>query len=129
MGIAGAIIGAVVVVMLNTMTAFVPIALAKVAKEILTPASNLMINPVMPIIFWLAAMDAGKLTGMWSTVLGGLGHMVMGNSLPGLVLGILIGQSIEEKGVTKSVKIMISVVVVLFLVIAYARGFFAKLGF
>ena len=129
MGIAGGIIGAVVVVMLNTMAAFVPIELAKVAKEILTPASNLMINPVMPIIFWLAAMDAGKLTGMWSTVLGGLGHMVMGNSLPGLPLGILIGQSIEEKGVTKSVKIMISVVVVLFLVIAYARGFFAKLGF
>ena len=41
MGIAGGIIGAVVVVMLNTMAAFVPIELAKVAKEILTPKGGI----------------------------------------------------------------------------------------
>ena len=38
----------------------------------------MMINPVMPIVFWLAALDAGKLTGVWATVLGGLAHMIMG---------------------------------------------------
>ena len=88
----------------------------------------MMINPVMPIVFWLAALDAGKLTGVWATVLGGLAHMIMGNAVPGIVLGILIGQTIDESGYNKSVRIMITIVVILFIVIAYFRGFFAKLG-
>ena len=128
MGIAGGFIGAIVVTFLNTVAFLIPAALSQIAKEILSPAAALMINPVMPIVFWLAALDAGKITGVWATVLGGMAHMIMGNAVPGIVLGILIGQTIDENGYNKSVKVMITIVIILFVVIAYFRGFFAKLG-
>lgn len=127
MAIAGAVTGAIVVALLNTAASLIPESLSIVAKSILGPAANLMINPIMPIIFWLAALDAGKRTGIWGTALGGLAHMIMGNAVPGIVLGILIGQSSEESGYNKSVKIMIAIVVVLFGAIGYFRGFWVKL--
>lgn len=127
MFLAGSLIGAIVVLFMNTIASIIPEVAAIAARDILGPASNLMINPVMPIIFWLAALDAGKTTGVWGTVLGGLAHMIMGNAVPGIVLGILIGQSAEEGGYTKSVKIMITIVVVLFMIISYFRGFHTKL--
>ena len=128
MGIMGGFIGAIVVTFLNTVASLIPTALSQIAKEILSPAAALMINPVMPIVFWLAALDAGKITGVWATVLGGMAHMIMGNAVPGIVLGILIGQTIDENGYNKSVKVMGAIVIVLFIAIAYFRGFFAKLG-
>lgn len=128
MGTVGGIIGAIIVAFLNTVAFLIPASLSNIAREILSPAAAMMINPVMPIVFWLAALDAGKLTGVWATVLGGLAHMIMGNAVPGIVLGILIGQTIDESGYNKSVRIMITIVVILFIVIAYFRGFFAKLG-
>lgn len=128
MGIVGGIIGAIIVAFLNTVAFLIPASLSNIAREILSPAAAMMINPVMPIVFWLAALDAGKLTGVWATVLGGLAHMIMGNAVPGIVLGILIGQTIDESGYNKSVRIMITIVIILFIVIAYFRGFFAKLG-
>jgi uncharacterized protein (TIGR03580 family) len=124
---AGAGVGAIVVLFMNTISSVIPEVASMIAKNVLGPASSLMINPVMPIIFWLAALDAGKVTGIWGTILGGLAHMIMGNAVPGVVLGILIGQSVEEKGYSKSVNIMIAIVTVLFIVIAYFRGFFPKL--
>lgn len=127
MAVAGALVGALVLVFLNTISSVIPKVAAVTAQNVLGPASNLMINPVMPIIFWLAALDAGKVTGVWGTILGGLAHMIMGNAVPGIVLGILIGQSVEESGYDKSVKIMISIVIVLFIVIAYFRGFFLNI--
>ncbi|WP_291255516.1 DUF4311 domain-containing protein [Fusobacterium sp.] len=128
MGVVGGIIGAIVITFLNTVAFLIPLSLANIAKEILSPAAAMMINPVMPIVFWLAALDAGKITGIWATVLGGLSHMIMGNAVPGIVLGILIGQTIDESGYNKSVKIMITIVIVLFVIIAYFRGFLGKLG-
>ncbi|MBE6083319.1 DUF4311 domain-containing protein [Acidilutibacter cellobiosedens] len=127
MFISGSVIGAVTVLFMNTIASVIPKVAAVTAKNILGPASDLMINPIMPIIFWLAALDSGKITGIWATILGGFSHMIMGNAVPGLVLGILIGQSVESGGYNKSVKIMIGVVTVLFVVIAYFRGFFDKL--
>lgn len=123
----GAITGAIVVVFLNTLASVVPESMSVIAKNILGPAASLMINPVMPIIFWLAALDAGKTTGIAGTILGGLAQMIMGNAVPGIVLGILIGQSIEENGYSKATNIMITIVTVLFTVIAYFRGFFDKI--
>lgn len=128
MGIVGGVLGAIIVAFLNTVAFLIPASLSNIAREILSPAAAMMINPVMPIVFWLAALDAGKLTGVWATVLGGLAHMIMGNAVPGIVLGILIGQTIDESGYNKSVRIMITIVVVLFVIIAYFRGFFTKLG-
>lgn len=129
MAIVGAGVGAVVVTFLNTLSAMVPQKLSMIAGKVLTPAANLMINPVMPIIFWLAAIDAGKTTGMWATVLGGVSHLVTGNATPGIVLGILVGQTAETNGYkNRTTQVLIVIVVVMFIAIAYFRGFFQKLG-
>jgi len=126
---AGAMIGAVVVTFLNTMSSIIPTKFSLIASNVLTPATNWMLNPVMPAIFWLAAIDAGKSTGIWGTVLGGVSTIVSGNAVPGIVLGILIGKSAEENGYKSGVvQILIVIVVVMFVAIAYFRGFFTKLG-
>ncbi len=127
MGVAGAIIGAVVVAALNLLANAIPESLAVIASGILSPAANLMINTVMPIIFWLAALDAGKITGIWGTVLGGLAYLIMGNAVPGCVLGIIVGQSVEDNGYNKTVKVMLAVIAALFIVIGIGRGFWGKL--
>lgn len=123
MALAGAAVGAVVVAFLNTVAALVPASAAEVAGNVLGPASSMMINPVMPIIFILAALDAGRHTGVAAVILGGLAQMIMGNAVPGAILGILIGKSVEEQGYSKSTWVMISIVALLFILIAYFRGF------
>lgn len=129
MFVAGTAIGAVVVAFLNTAASLVPDKLASIGQEILGPATSWLINPVMPVVFWLAAIDAGKTTGIWSTILGGISGVVSGNALPGIVLGILIGKSAEEHGYDSNVvKILIAIVFVVFFAIAYFRGFFQQLG-
>lgn len=127
MMLAGSAVGGVVVVFLNTMASIIPEKLSVIASSVLGPATSWLINPVMPAIFWLAAVDAGKTTGLWGTILGGVSALVSGNAVPGVVLGILIGKSAEENGYkNKVVQILIALVVILFVVIAYFRGFFAK---
>ena len=127
MMMAGSVVGALVVIFLNTMASIIPEKLSLIASEVLGPATTWLINPLMPAIFWLAAMDAGKTTGMWGTVLGGVSALITGNATPGVVLGILIGKSAEENGYkSKVVQILIAIVVILFVAIAYFRGFFGK---
>lgn len=127
MAVAGAVTGAVTVTLLNTIASMIPESLSVIAQSILGPASALMINTVMPIIFVLAAIDSGKITGIWGLVLAGLAQLIMGNATPGAVLGIIIGQSIEDNGYNKSVKIMILIVAILYIVIGYGRGFWTNL--
>ena len=125
MMVAGAIVGGVLVVFLNTLSSIIPEKLSLIASEVLTPATTWLLNPVMPAIFWLAAIDAGKSTGLWGSILGGISALVTGNAVPGIVLGILIGKSAEENGYkSKVVQILIAIVVVMFVAIAYFRGFF-----
>ncbi len=128
MMLVGSVIGALVVTFLNTLASSIPESLSVIAKEILSPASSMMMKTVMPIIFWLAALDAGKRTGIWGTILGGCAQMIMGNAVPGIVLGILIGETIEENGFNRPAQVMLGIVIAMFVVIAYFRGFFAKLG-
>lgn len=124
---AGSVIGGLLVVFLNTMSSIIPEKLSLIASEVLTPATGWLLNPVMPAIFWLAAIDAGQQTGMWGTILGGVSALVSGNAVPGIVLGILIGKSAEENGYkSRIVQVLIAIVVILFIVIAYFRGFFGK---
>src|SRR5699024_1200758 len=119
--------GGLVVVFLNTLASIIPQKLSDIASGVLGPATSWLINPVMPAIFWLAAVDAGKTTGLWGTILGGVSALITGNAVPGVVLGILIGKSAEENGYTsRIVQILIAIVVILFIAIAYFRGFFAN---
>lgn len=127
MMLAGAGVGAVVVVFMNTLAQIIPEKLSLIAQNVLTPATSWLLNPVMPAIFWLAAIDAGKTVGIWGTVLGGVSALISGNAVPGIVLGILIGKSAEENGYkSRMVQILIAIVVVMFVAIAYFRGFFTQ---
>jgi len=109
----GTAVGIVVVVVLNTLASLIPVALATVASGILQPAAAWLLNPVMPIIFWIAAIDAGKSTGIAATIAGTLAAIFIGNAVPGLVLGILIGATVEEHGYNKAVIIMMVVTAIL----------------
>lgn len=127
MMLAGAGVGAVVVVFMNTLAQIIPEKLSLIAQNVLTPATSWLLNPVMPAIFWLAAIDAGKTVGIWGTVLGGVSALISGNAVPGIVLGILIGKSAEENGYkSRMVQILIAIVVIMFVAIAYFRGFFTQ---
>lgn len=124
----GAAVGAVVVAFLNTLASLIPEKLSDIASNVLTPATSWLINPVMPAIFWLAAMDGGKFTGLWGTILGGVSAVISGNAVPGVVLGILLGKAAENNGYkSNSFRIMLAIVIIMFAAIGYFRGFWATL--
>lgn len=127
MAMAGGVIGAIAVAFLNTTAMAVPGAIQMVAMAVLVPAANLLINTVMPIVFWLAALDAGKRTGIWGTALGGLAQLIMGNAVPGVVLGILIGKGVDDSGWNRVTKVLLAAVIVLFVLSAFFRGVDLKL--
>lgn len=127
MAIACTIIGMIVVLFLNTTTSAIPESLKLTATKVLVPAANLLVSTVMPVIFWLAAIDAGRRSGFWGTLFGGLAQLIMGNAVPGLVLGILIGKGVDDAGWNKVMKIMLAVVIVLFVLSGYFRGFDMKM--
>ncbi|WP_326687466.1 MULTISPECIES: DUF4311 domain-containing protein [unclassified Streptomyces] len=122
MAFCGAGVGIVLISVLNTTAASIPHSLQKVAADVLGPASEWLINPVMPIIFWMAAVDAGRRTGGWGTVLGGLAHVVMGNAVPGIVLGIVVGKGLDDLGWTRLTRTLVGAVTALFVVSAFLRG-------
>ena len=127
MAFVGMIIGMVLVAVMNSTAVAVPSSLQAVASKVLVPAANWLINPVMPIVFWIAAMDAGQRTGMWGTILGGLAHLIMGNAVPGVVLGILIGKGLDDMGWSRITKTLVAAVILLFAFSAFFRGFDANL--
>ncbi|WP_271494762.1 DUF4311 domain-containing protein [Enterococcus sp. 5H] len=123
MGISGAVVGMIVVAFLNTTASAIPESLQVTAVAVLVPAANLLINTVMPVLFWLAAIDAGKRSGLWGTIFGGLATMIMGNAVPGVVLGILIGKGVDESGWNKVTKSMMAAIILLFVLSGFFRGF------
>jgi uncharacterized protein (TIGR03580 family) len=116
-------VGAIVVAFLNSTAAAIPEALQVTAVAVLVPAATTLINIVMPVIFWLAALDAGKRTGFWGTLFGGIAQLIMGNAVPGVVLGILIGKGVDEIGWSKVTKMMMVAIVALFILSGFFRGF------
>lgn len=127
MAFACTFIGIVVVLFLNTTTSAIPEALKTTATSVLVPAANLLVSTVMPVIFWLAALDAGRRSGFWGTLFGGLSQLIMGNAVPGLVLGILIGKGVDDSGWNRIMKIMLISIIILFTLSGYFRGFDMKL--
>ena len=123
MGIASAVIGIVVVAFLNVTSSSIPESLQVTAVKVLVPAATLLINTVMPIIFWLAAIDAGRRSGLFGTIFGGFAALIIGNAVPGVVLGILIGKGVEEIGWTRITRIMLIAVILLFVLSGFFRGF------
>ena len=127
MAVAGALIGMIVVTVMNSTAVAIPPPLQAIATKVLVPAANWLINPVMPIVFWMAAIDAGQRTGLWGTVLGGLSHLIMGNAVPGIVLGILIGKGVDDTGWNRVTKTLLIAVVILFVSSGFFRNFDVRL--
>lgn len=127
MAFACAFIGMIVVLFLNTTTSVIPDSLKITATKVLVPAANLLVATVMPVIFWLAALDAGRRSGFWGTLFGGFAQLIMGNAVPGLVLGILIGKGVDDSGWNRVMKIMLVAVIILFVMSGYFRGFDLKM--
>lgn len=123
MAIVGAVIGAAIVTFLNATSSAIPSSLQVTAVDVLVPAATLLISTVMPIVFWLAALDAGKRTVFWGTLFGGLAQLIMGNAVPGVVLGILVGKGVDELGWSRLTKILFVTVIILFVLSAFFRGF------
>lgn len=126
MAITCTIVGMIVVLFLNITTSAIPDSLKTTATAVLVPAANLLVAMVMPVIFWLAALDAGRRSGFWGTLFGGLAQLIMGNAVPGLVLGILIGKGVDDSGWNRVMKVMLVAVIVLFVLSGYFRGFDMK---
>ncbi|MCX7206821.1 MAG: DUF4311 domain-containing protein [Proteobacteria bacterium] len=127
MALACGLIGMAVVAFLNTTASAVPPSLQVTAVKVLVPAANMLVNIIMPVIFWLAAIEAGKRSGFWGTIFGGLAQLIMGNAVPGLVLGILIGKGVDDGGWNRITKSMMFSVVMLFVLSAFFRGFDLKM--
>jgi uncharacterized protein (TIGR03580 family) len=123
MGFAGAIIGAILIAFLNATATAIPEALQVSAVAVLVPAATILINTVMPVLFWLAAIDAGKRSGFWGTLFGGIAQLIMGNAVPGVVLGILVGKGVDEIGWNRVTKSMLAAVILLFIFSGFFRGF------
>ncbi|WEV43602.1 DUF4311 domain-containing protein [Lactobacillus sp. ESL0684] len=123
MGIVGAIIGSIVVAFLNLTSSALPQSLQITAVKVLVPAATLLINTVMPVIFWLAAIDAGKRSGMFGTIFGGFAQLIMGNAVPGVVLGILVGKGVDESGWNKITKSILIATILLFVLSGFFRSF------
>ena len=121
------LIGAVLIAFLNTSATAVPEELRTTAVKVLMPAANILVDVAMPVIFWLAAIGAGKRAGFWGTLFGGLAHMIMGNAVPGVVLGILIGKGVDEGGWNHVTRVMMGAVIMLFLLSGFFRGFDIKM--
>lgn len=128
MGLAGSVVGAVFYTLLNMSVSLVPVTVSSTMQSVLTPAiTNMML--VMDILYILAAIQNGKYTGTWGLILGAVSRMVVGSATPGAILGILTGKTIELNGIKSKVSIIfIVLMVVLWLLVAYFRGFFVTMA-
>jgi uncharacterized protein (TIGR03580 family) len=124
----GAVIGAASMLFFMSMASVVPARMAEVAQNIMVPAADAMMDYLMPVIFMLSAIDGGVHTGVSAILYGGVAQMVMGNAVPGCVMGILVGKAVEVDGWKRSTIILFSVVTGLFVVVAYFCGFFDTLA-
>jgi len=108
---------------LNVTTASIPASLQVTAVKVLVPAADTLINMVMPILFWLAAIDAGRRSGLFGTAFGGIAAMIMGNAVPGVVLGILVGKGVDDLGWTRITRVILIATILLFVISGFFRGF------
>lgn len=126
MGIVGAIVGAIAFIILNAVPSFVPTNVTGTLSAILSSAITYFMI-IMQVLYLIAALDNGPITGAWGIILGSIAYLVTGNATPGLVLGILTGETIKKNGVKSKISIIfIVLMIVVWVLIAYFRGFFPQ---
>lgn len=117
----GALLGMALVALFNGAFWLLPASTKAAAVAVLVPAAKWFVNPVMPAFFWLAAMDAGKRTGIWGTAFGGVSHFVFGNAVPGIMLGVFLGKRIEDIGWNRATIVWLCVIVAGFVLVGFVR--------
>lgn len=127
MALAGAAVGAVFYPIINMSAQLVPSYVSASMTKVFSPAvSNMLI--VMDCLYLIAALDNGKYTGIAGVILGAVSKMVVGSATPGLILGILTGKTVEMNGIKSKVSVVfIVIMIILWGLIAYFRGFFPKM--
>lgn len=122
-GLGGMIVGAVMMPMIILICKLIPSQLSEVASGVLTPAATWLFTYIMPVIFLIAAMDAGKKIGTMALLFGVLSQFISGNAIPGIVLGILVGSSWMHSGVRSTqFWFLLILISIMFVLIAYFRG-------
>ncbi|ATZ16105.1 uncharacterized protein (TIGR03580 family) [Entomoplasma freundtii] len=122
-GLGGMIVGAIMMPTIILICKLIPTELSEVASGVLTPAATWLFTYIMPVIFLIAAMDAGKKVGTMALLFGVLSQFISGNAIPGIVLGILVGSSWLHSGVrSKQFWFLLTLVSLMFILIAYFRG-------
>ncbi|MCL1990725.1 MAG: DUF4311 domain-containing protein [Defluviitaleaceae bacterium] len=123
MGIAGGIAGMFFVGFFMLITRLIPETAFSVAREIFSIAAFYFVSVVMPVFFWLAAIDAGRKTGFYGTLLGATSHLLIGNAVLGIVLGIVLGKSVEDLGWKKTTLTLLVVMIAIFVGLAHLSQF------
>jgi len=122
LGLSGLIVGAITMPLIILLYQVIPLELSGVASGVLAPAAGWLFSYVMPVIFLIAALDAGKKVGTMSLFFGVLSQFISGNAIPGIVLGILVGSAWTHSGL-KSLQfwLLLTLVLVMFVAIAIFR--------
>ncbi|WP_283272174.1 DUF4311 domain-containing protein [Spiroplasma sp. SV19] len=121
-GLGSMVVGIIVMPLMITIYNYIPKQLSSIASGILTPAANYLFNYIMPVLFLIAALDAGKKIGLPAILFGVLSQFISGNAIPGIVLGILVGSSWDQKGLLSlQFWLLLILALVLFVLIAYFR--------
>lgn len=123
MGLVGAILGAIIMPLLMGINQVIPSEISDVAAKVLQPAATWLFSYIMPVIFLLAAIGAGKYQAIFAILFGVLSQFISGNALPGIVLGILAGSITSQLGINSYKSwIVIGFVLIMFILIFYFRN-------
>ncbi len=126
MAIVCSIVGAVVYSVLNLSSDLVPSFVTANMMLALTPAADYMML-IMQILYLIACLDNGPYTAVCGLLMGGFAYLVTGNACSGLILGVLTGKTIESNGIKSKVSVIfIVMMLVIWITIAYFRGFWPK---
>lgn len=129
MGFTGMILGMIIVPLLIGANQAIPGPISEIAKQVLSPSANWLFRYVMPAIFLLAAIGAGKYQAIYSLLFASLSQIISGNALPGIVLGILVGSVAAHLGhKNKKTWIAIISITLLFVTIFYFRNMDSSTG-
>lgn len=123
LGLSCMLVGVVVMVLIILLYKSIPSELSKIAGGVLAPAANWLFAYVMPTIFLIAALDAGKKIGAMAIMFGVLAQFISGNAVPGIVLGILVGAAWQNNGAkSTSFIVLFCLTLFMFILIAYFRN-------
>ncbi|MGL4818795.1 MAG: DUF4311 domain-containing protein, partial [Bacilli bacterium] len=98
LGVGGALVGGVLLGTLACLQSLIPLDASNGALTIFSKTALIFVQIVLPLVFWMKAVDAGGQTPVVATVLGGFSQLYLANALPGIIVGIVLAKGYEEMG-------------------------------